>query len=148
MGDISTGSHTPSMVSNVLEWRKNNQDEGFLFFYFLFFFVFTDFNDFFNKKIAKELWDNLGEKNDLVVKLFQDLEKQSKNNETEYLNSIEKCSTTNFTQVVLFILIFLFSFSFSHLFFKQWKDLILEGSQTIKLIYQLYEAFQVSKFKN
>jgi phosphomevalonate kinase len=28
LGEVDTGSNTPKMVSNVLEWRKNDPDSG------------------------------------------------------------------------------------------------------------------------
>ncbi|KAF9098824.1 phosphomevalonate kinase [Mortierella sp. AM989] len=71
LADIDAGSHTPTLVSNVLKWRKNKPEE------------------------ANALWNRLGAANDKVVELLKRLDQISKESESstkEYYNAIQKAS--------------------------------------------------------
>jgi len=68
LADIDAGSHTPTLVSNVLKWRKNKPEE------------------------ANGLWDRLGAANDRVVALLKELDQLSKHHLKDYDLAVEKAS--------------------------------------------------------
>lgn len=68
LADIDAGSHTPTLVSNVLKWRKNKPEE------------------------ANGLWTQLGKANDTVVELLKKLDQTSKDSLAEYDLAIRKTS--------------------------------------------------------
>ncbi|KAF9347280.1 phosphomevalonate kinase [Mortierella sp. AD094] len=71
LADIDAGSHTPTLVSNVLKWRKNKPEE------------------------ANALWSRLGAANDKVVELLKRLDQLSKGSESsakEYYDAIQRAS--------------------------------------------------------
>ncbi|KAG0000475.1 phosphomevalonate kinase [Entomortierella chlamydospora] len=71
LADIDAGSHTPTLVSNVLRWRKNKPEE------------------------ANALWTRLGAANDKVVELLKRLDQLSKGDESttkEYYDAIQRAS--------------------------------------------------------
>ncbi|KAG0356834.1 phosphomevalonate kinase [Podila minutissima] len=68
LADIDAGSHTPTLVSNVLKWRKNKPEE------------------------ANGLWTQLGKANDTVVELLKKLDQNSKDAPVEYDLAIRKAS--------------------------------------------------------
>lgn len=68
LADIDAGSHTPTLVSNVLKWRKNKPEE------------------------ANGLWTRLGKANDTVVELLKKLDQTSKEAPVEYDLAIHKAS--------------------------------------------------------
>ncbi|GJJ77801.1 phosphomevalonate kinase [Entomortierella parvispora] len=68
LADIDAGSHTPTLVSNVLKWRKNKPEE------------------------ANGLWDHLGAANDRVVALLKELDQMSKDHPKDYALAVEKAS--------------------------------------------------------
>ncbi|KAF9412511.1 phosphomevalonate kinase [Podila epigama] len=68
LADIDAGSHTPTLVSNVLKWRKNKPEE------------------------ADGLWTQLGKANDRVVELLKKLDQASKELPVEYDLAIRKAS--------------------------------------------------------
>ncbi|KAF9375189.1 phosphomevalonate kinase [Podila verticillata] len=68
LADIDAGSHTPTLVSNVLKWRKNKPEE------------------------ANGLWTQLGKANDTVVELLKKLDQTSKDSLAEYDLAIRKAS--------------------------------------------------------
>ncbi|KAF9924962.1 phosphomevalonate kinase [Linnemannia zychae] len=69
LADIDAGSHTPTLVSNVLKWRKTKPEE------------------------ANALWSNLGGSNDKVVELLKELDQVAKNHPDVYDRSIHRAST-------------------------------------------------------
>ncbi|KAG0296221.1 phosphomevalonate kinase [Linnemannia gamsii] len=69
LADIDAGSHTPTLVSNVLKWRKTKPEE------------------------ANGLWARLGGSNDRVVELLKDLDQVAKNHQEAYDRSIHMAST-------------------------------------------------------
>ncbi|KAF9132361.1 phosphomevalonate kinase [Mortierella sp. 14UC] len=68
LADIDAGSHTPTLVSNVLKWRKTKPEE------------------------ANGLWSRLGESNDRVVELLKELDQVAKSQSEAYDRSIQKAS--------------------------------------------------------
>ncbi|KAF9980961.1 phosphomevalonate kinase, partial [Modicella reniformis] len=68
LADIDAGSHTPTLVSNVLKWRKNLPEE------------------------ANALWTRLGTSNDKVVELLKKLDQTAKKDPISYDAAIEKAS--------------------------------------------------------
>ncbi|KAF9566205.1 phosphomevalonate kinase [Mortierella alpina] len=68
LADIDAGSHTPTLVSNVLKWRKTKPEE------------------------ANGLWAHLGRTNDSVVALLKKLETLAKEHPTEYDLAVQKAS--------------------------------------------------------
>ncbi|KAF9107825.1 phosphomevalonate kinase [Mortierella sp. GBA35] len=69
LADIDAGSHTPTLVSNVLKWRKTKPEE------------------------ANGLWSRLGGSNDKVVELLKQLDQVAKNQRQAYDLAIQKAST-------------------------------------------------------
>ncbi|KAG0375468.1 phosphomevalonate kinase [Mortierella sp. AD032] len=69
LADIDAGSHTPTLVSNVLKWRKTKPEE------------------------ANGLWSRLGGSNDKVVELLKELDQVAKNQPEAYDRSIQKASS-------------------------------------------------------
>ncbi|KAF8940917.1 Phosphomevalonate kinase [Dissophora ornata] len=69
LADIDAGSHTPTLVSNVLKWHKNKPEE------------------------ANELWASLGAANDNVVELLSTLDQAAKVNPEEYDAAIQWAGT-------------------------------------------------------
>ncbi|KAF9198762.1 phosphomevalonate kinase [Haplosporangium sp. Z 27] len=72
LADIDAGSHTPTLVSNVLKWRKNKPEE------------------------ANALWARLGAANDKVVELLKKLNhvsEESENSARQYHEAIQRAST-------------------------------------------------------
>ncbi|KAI8357748.1 phosphomevalonate kinase [Mortierella sp. GBAus27b] len=74
LADIDAGSHTPTLVSNVLKWRKNKPEE------------------------ANALWTRLGASNDKVVELLKTLDQTAKQDSVAYNAAIEKASLTPASQ--------------------------------------------------
>ncbi|KAK3822852.1 MAG: Phosphomevalonate kinase [Benniella sp.] len=68
LADIDAGSHTPTLVSNVLKWRKDKPEE------------------------ANALWASLGASNDRVVELLDRLAQTAKQDPVAYDTAIEKAS--------------------------------------------------------
>ncbi|KAG0324859.1 phosphomevalonate kinase [Dissophora globulifera] len=68
LADIDAGSHTPTLVSNVLKWRKNKADE------------------------ANELWRQLGAANDKVVELLKQLDEDARQNPESYDIAVQSAS--------------------------------------------------------
>ncbi|KAI1320614.1 phosphomevalonate kinase [Mortierella claussenii] len=68
LADIDAGSHTPTLVSNVLKWRKNKPEE------------------------ANTLWRHLGHANDTVVALLKQLDDVAKQHVEAYEKAIKKAS--------------------------------------------------------
>ncbi|KAF9913652.1 phosphomevalonate kinase [Lobosporangium transversale] len=69
LADIDAGSHTPTLVSNVLKWRKNKAEE------------------------ANTLWTLLGAANDKVVELLKRLDEAAKEHPQEYDSAIQRASS-------------------------------------------------------
>ncbi|KAG0259878.1 phosphomevalonate kinase [Mortierella polycephala] len=74
LADIDAGSHTPTLVSNVLRWRKAKPEE------------------------ANGLWARLGAANDKVVELLKRLQQVAKEHPVEYDLAIEKASVIRATE--------------------------------------------------
>ncbi|KAF9433014.1 phosphomevalonate kinase [Entomortierella beljakovae] len=71
LADIDAGSHTPTLVSNLLKWRKTKPEESI------------------------PLWEHLGAANDEVVELLSKLDQFAKGDERslqEYHHAIERAS--------------------------------------------------------
>ncbi|KAG0361390.1 phosphomevalonate kinase [Gamsiella multidivaricata] len=68
LADIDAGSHTPTLVSNVLKWHKTKSEE------------------------ANALWTKLGAANDNVVELLKRLDQTAKAHPHEYDVAIQKVS--------------------------------------------------------
>lgn len=75
LGDISTGSSTPKMVSKVLEWKKAKPAE------------------------ADSLWKELGAKNDRVTELFSLLEAEHTASPKEYTGLLSLCTSSPASKV-------------------------------------------------
>lgn len=71
LGDISTGSNTPSMVSKLLHWRKENE------------------------KDCELLWKQLDSKNTELLNLFTSLDDFYAANQDLYTESMKVLSTLN-----------------------------------------------------
>ncbi|KAG0343722.1 phosphomevalonate kinase [Podila humilis] len=69
LADIDAGSHTPTLVSNVLKWRKTKPEE------------------------ANRLWALLGKANDKVVELLKRLDQSSRVSPAQYNDVIRKAGT-------------------------------------------------------
>ncbi|KAI8366113.1 Phosphomevalonate kinase [Radiomyces spectabilis] len=74
LADIDAGSHTPTLVSKVLAWRKAKADE------------------------AIALWDELGFFNDKVEEHFRDMEKAYAEDPATYEKALEICAQTKASQ--------------------------------------------------
>ncbi|PWA01866.1 hypothetical protein BB558_002005 [Smittium angustum] len=70
LADVNAGSNTPSMVSKVLQWRKNNP------------------------KDSNELWEEISRNNTKIFSLFDTLVDESSKNQKLYDLAINKCSKT------------------------------------------------------
>ncbi|KAG0242978.1 phosphomevalonate kinase [Actinomortierella wolfii] len=68
LADIDAGSHTPSMASKVLKWRKSKPEE------------------------ANGLWDHLGRANDRIAELMRRLTKIAKQHPIDYDLAIAKAA--------------------------------------------------------
>jgi phosphomevalonate kinase len=64
LADIDAGSHTPTLVSKVLKWHKEQPEE------------------------ANKLWNELGAYNSKVEQHFRDLTSASTNDESAYTKSL------------------------------------------------------------
>ncbi|KAF9584480.1 phosphomevalonate kinase, partial [Lunasporangiospora selenospora] len=69
LADIDAGSHTPTLVSNVLKWRKTKSEE------------------------ANQLWGELGAANDKVVELLKELDQLAGKDSETYQQAIRHAST-------------------------------------------------------
>ncbi|KAJ1971778.1 phosphomevalonate kinase [Dimargaris xerosporica] len=74
LADVDAGSHTPSMVSKVLAWRKNNPIE------------------------AQEIWSALGRLNQELVSHFNCLQQWAYKDSTNYHLAIAQCAGASATQ--------------------------------------------------
>ncbi|CAJ0885551.1 10208_t:CDS:10 [Entrophospora sp. SA101] len=70
LADIDTGSNTPSMVSKVLQWRKNDPEQ------------------------ANKLWEELNKYNKFLADNLTKLTKEYDNDQKLYCNTIEICSNS------------------------------------------------------
>lgn len=68
LADVDAGSHTPSMVGQVLKWKDRENE------------------------IASQIWNELSRKNDELKLAFKILEEASRNDEDGYLSEILKLS--------------------------------------------------------
>ncbi|KAI8139296.1 Phosphomevalonate kinase [Fennellomyces sp. T-0311] len=68
LADVDAGSHTPTLVSKVLAWRKANPAE------------------------AKELWDELGNMNASVEQRLRNLNRAAESDPEAYKQAIDQCS--------------------------------------------------------
>jgi len=93
LGDISTGSSTPKMVSKVLEWKKAKSEE------------------------ANRLWETLGKENERVRELFEKLSEEYAANVGGYGSVMEQCAKTTHDKVLLLSSFFFPFFLSSFLFF-------------------------------
>jgi phosphomevalonate kinase len=81
LADIDAGSHTPTLVSKVLKWHKEQPEE------------------------ANKLWNELGAYNSKVEQHFRDLKSASTNDESAYTESLAELAQLPASQVrrVLYI---------------------------------------------
>lgn len=97
LADIDTGSNTPSMVSKVLQWRKDDSEQGFFFRIFVF-----HSNEQINKKnffLANKLWEELDKYNKFLAENLIKLTKEYDNDQKLYYNAIEICSNSKASEV-------------------------------------------------
>lgn len=91
LADIDAGSHTPTLVSKVLNWKKTKPEEG----------IFKEKRE--RKKnikrlLASLLWTELNECNSKVEARFRNLIRLSEQSPEEYKSTIELCSSRHFYQ--------------------------------------------------
>lgn len=75
LADIDAGSHTPTLVSKVLKWRKEQPEE------------------------ANKLWTELGAYNSKVEQHFRDLTSAFTNNESAYTETVAELAQLTASQV-------------------------------------------------
>lgn len=69
MGDVSTGSETPSMVRKILQWKSDHPEGG------------------------KGLWHSINEQNGRVVASIQELHKLAEKDRSQYGAALVECAT-------------------------------------------------------
>lgn len=83
LGDVDAGSHTPTLVGKVLNWRKEKPEE------------------------ANALWDELGSANSSVEQNLRILGELASSNPDEYASAISKCAAVKAAEVNIYIYIYM-----------------------------------------
>ncbi|KAJ1912719.1 phosphomevalonate kinase [Mycoemilia scoparia] len=74
LADVDTGSHTPSMVSKVIRWRKNNPNE------------------------ASKLWEKISNTNQRICEIWKELSDISEQDPESYISGITQCSALPYSK--------------------------------------------------
>jgi len=87
LADVDAGSHTPSMVGKVLQWKKNNPEQGA--------FPYCSLRKYFPAEIlsmdqATEIWQTIGALNTRLRGLIEQLTKKFRDDPSGYAQALDK----------------------------------------------------------
>jgi phosphomevalonate kinase len=94
MADVDAGSHTPSMVSKVLTWRKKEPEQGDWIMRCI-----SNFVSLLLLLLANALWKELDHNNELVLTLFTRLNELHSSDNAAYQQGIKMCQALPACQV-------------------------------------------------